>query len=62
MGAEVVFELWSRGNDYFIRALYGGQALKTLTELGVLDMVPVEKFFDYLDLFLKDNNVYELCQ
>lgn len=61
MGAEVVFELWKRDGLDYVRVLYGGQPLKTLTPLGVLDMKPLGDFLGYLDSFLRDNNVVELC-
>ncbi|KAF3990179.1 hypothetical protein FT663_02190 [Candidozyma haemuli var. vulneris] len=62
MGAEVVFELWKKEGQDFVRVLYGGQPLVTSTPLGTLDLVPLEEFANYLESFLKENNVYELCQ
>ncbi|KAI4233334.1 MAG: hypothetical protein LQ349_004466 [Xanthoria aureola] len=52
MGSEVVFELYRRKVDhqYYIRVLWGGQVLKSSNPtLGVLDMLPVEILFAYLD-------------
>ncbi|KAF9450832.1 histidine phosphatase [Macrolepiota fuliginosa MF-IS2] len=51
MGSEVVFELYrnKRSSQYFIRVLWSGQPMKTSTPLGVLDMVKIEDFFNYLD-------------
>ncbi|RDB26642.1 Counting factor 60 [Hypsizygus marmoreus] len=59
MGSEVVFELYSQSKSsphhdstsktFFIRGLWGGQPLQTSTPLGVLDMVPVDDFFAYID-------------
>ena len=44
-GSEVVFELYTRKSDYFIRVLWGGQPMKTSTPLKTLDMTPLEDFF-----------------
>ncbi|KAF9465582.1 histidine phosphatase [Collybia nuda] len=53
MGAEVVFELYEkskqRDSEFFIRVLWGGQPMETSTPLGVLDMVPINNFFAYID-------------
>ncbi|TFK36310.1 phosphoglycerate mutase-like protein [Crucibulum laeve] len=53
MGSEVVFELYSSGSkkskQNSIRVLWSGQPMHTSTPLGVLDMVPVEDFFAYID-------------
>ncbi|KAG5645660.1 hypothetical protein DXG03_005497 [Asterophora parasitica] len=57
MGSEVVFELYSKasgayGSDkrsYFIRVLWSGQPIQTSTPLGTIDLVPVDKFFSYID-------------
>lgn len=52
MGSEAVFELYKnskRNGGYFIRVLWSGQPMNTSTPLGRLDMIPVEKFFDYID-------------
>lgn len=42
MGAEVVFEMWLKAGELFVRVLYGGEVLKT--EGGALDMVPLPRF------------------
>ncbi|PVH16981.1 uncharacterized protein CXQ87_004539 [Candidozyma duobushaemuli] len=62
MGAEVVFELWERNGQNFVRVLYGGQPLRTSTPLGVLDMVSLGDFQGYLDGFLGGRNVVDLCR
>lgn len=50
MGAEVVFELYSREGCYFLRVLWGGQILTSSSpSLGTMDMVPVETVLAYFD-------------
>lgn len=50
MGAEVVFELYSRGGCYFLRVLWGGQVMRSShPALGELDMVLVETVLAYFD-------------
>lgn len=50
MGAEVVFELYSRQGCYFLRVLWGGQVLRSSNPtLGRMDMIPIQTFFDYAD-------------
>lgn len=61
MGAEVVFELWKKQSEFYIRVLYGGQPLTTSGPLGVLDMVPYDDFKDYLNTLVGDNNIVALC-
>lgn len=61
MGAEVVFELWEKQTEFFVRVLYGGQPMATSGLLGVLDMVPYEDFTGYLNSLVGDNNVIALC-
>ncbi|KIK54122.1 hypothetical protein GYMLUDRAFT_177836 [Collybiopsis luxurians FD-317 M1] len=58
MGSEVVFELYeettshsSSSSNFFLRVLWGGQPMQTSLPLGtnnngVLDMIPVEDFFN----------------
>jgi acid phosphatase len=50
MGAEVVFELYRRGDGCWgLRVLFGGRVLRSSNPgLGVLDLVPVEVFLDYV--------------
>lgn len=59
MGSEVVFELYSqrktkadqsRQQYHYIRVLWGGQVIRSSSPtLGVLDMLDVEIFLEYLD-------------
>ncbi|PPQ74665.1 hypothetical protein CVT24_003822 [Panaeolus cyanescens] len=49
MGSEVVFELYRKESEYFIRVLWGGQPMHTSTPLGVLDTIPYENFIAYID-------------
>jgi 2-phosphoxylose phosphatase len=50
MGAEVVFELYSRQGCYFLRILWGGQVLRSSNpSLGRVDMLPVDTFLQYVD-------------
>ncbi|KAJ2924171.1 hypothetical protein H1R20_g12922, partial [Candolleomyces eurysporus] len=51
MGSEVVFELYERptpSNGWFVRVLWSGTIMETASPLGVLDMIPLEKFTDYI--------------
>ena len=45
--SQIVFELYAKQNQshYYIRVLWGGQPMKTSTPMGVLDMVPLDRFF-----------------
>ncbi|KAH0578969.1 hypothetical protein H2248_003147 [Termitomyces sp. 'cryptogamus'] len=65
MGAEVVFELYSKSSSqdrhassqsYFIRVLWGGQPMETSTPLGLLDLVPVDDFFSYVESMTGSGN------
>ncbi|KAF2223615.1 histidine phosphatase superfamily [Elsinoe ampelina] len=55
MGAEVVFELFSREaaegtKEWFVRVLWGGQILRSSSPaLGVMDMVPLKQVLEYFD-------------
>lgn len=51
MGAEVVFEVYSKGyNDYYLRVLWGGQVLTSSNpSFGTMDMVPLSTFLAYID-------------
>ncbi|KEF58578.1 uncharacterized protein A1O9_06504 [Exophiala aquamarina CBS 119918] len=65
MGSEVVFELYSRNACYFLRVLWGGQVLRSSNpSLGRLDLVPVQKFLDYVDglVGVKAQKVPGLCK
>ncbi|KAG5727880.1 hypothetical protein E4T56_gene14380, partial [Termitomyces sp. T112] len=65
MGAEVVFELYSKSSSqdrhdssqsYFIRVLWGGQPMETSTPLGTLDLVPIDDFFSYIESMTGSGN------
>ncbi|KAH0071756.1 phosphoglycerate mutase-like protein, partial [Aureobasidium melanogenum] len=51
MGSEVVFELYSKHNEWFVRILWGGQVLRSSTPtLGnEVDMVPLQNVLAYFD-------------
>lgn len=50
MGAEVVFELYSKKDCYFLRVLWGGQVLRSShPAFGTMDMIPVETVLAYFD-------------
>ena len=50
MGAEVVFELYSKQGCWYVRVLFGGQLLRSSNpSLGLLDMVPVGRLLGYFD-------------
>ncbi|KAF9061120.1 histidine phosphatase [Rhodocollybia butyracea] len=56
MGSELVFELYQQKSTsaFFLRVLWGGQPIHTSLPLGannsgVLDMIPVGDFFDYVN-------------
>jgi hypothetical protein len=52
MGSEVVFEVYSRKEkgDWYIRVLWGGRVLRSSSsQLGVMDMVPLDQVLAYFD-------------
>ncbi|KAI5199327.1 hypothetical protein AUEXF2481DRAFT_65049 [Aureobasidium subglaciale EXF-2481] len=51
MGSEVIFELYSKHNEWFVRVLWGGQVLKSSSPaLGhEVDMVPLNSILAYFD-------------
>ncbi|KAL1717692.1 histidine phosphatase superfamily [Schizophyllum commune] len=62
-GMYIVFELYEKAGEHFIRVLFGGQPLETSTRLGTLNLVPVEKFIDYIDSMLgSGSELYAACQ
>jgi hypothetical protein len=61
MASEIVFELWQKGQDSYIRVLFSGQPLVTSTPLGVLDMIKYEEFVGYLETVLPKDSV-KACQ
>ena len=65
MGAEVIFELYSKDGCYFLRVLWGGQILKSShPALGVMDMVPVETVLAYFDglVGVRGSKIPGICQ
>lgn len=50
MGSEVIFEVYDKADDKFLRILWGGQVLRSSSPaLGVVDMVPLERVLAYFD-------------
>ena len=50
MGAEVVFELYSKHGCYYLRVLWGGQIMTSShPAFGSMDMVPVKDVLAYFD-------------
>ena len=51
MGSEVIFELYSKHNEWFVRILWSGQVLKSSSPaLGhEVDMVPLDNVLAYFD-------------
>ena len=50
MGAEVVFEVYSKGDAQYVRILWGGQVLKSSNPtIGVADMIPMAELLAYFD-------------
>jgi acid phosphatase len=50
MGAEVVFELYSKAGCFYLRVLWGGQVLESSHPgLGRMDMVPIGTVLAYFD-------------
>ena len=65
MGAEVIVELYSRGGEWVVRVLWGGVVLRSSApELGVLDLVPVERVVGYLERLVGEEGgrVEEMCR
>ncbi|KAK3321494.1 histidine acid phosphatase [Cercophora scortea] len=60
MGSEVVFELFrmkeESGGGYFVRVLFGGRVFKSSNpNLGVIDLIPVERLLAYFDGLVGQN-------
>lgn len=65
MGSEVVFELYSRKECFFLRVLFGGQVLRSSNpSLARLDLIPVEIFLAYIDGLVgpKASKIPGLCK
>ncbi|KAJ7261287.1 histidine phosphatase [Mycena haematopus] len=63
MGSEVVFELYKKTNEYFVRVLWGGQPMVTSTPMGTLDLVPLQTLLDYINSMTGSGaDLYSDCQ
>lgn len=65
MGAEIVFELYSKDGCYFVRVLLGGEVLvSSHPTFGRMDMVPVASLLAYVDglVGVGASKVPALCQ
>ena len=65
MGSEVVFELYKKGQCYFLRVLWGGQVLRSSNpSLGLMNLLPVEQLLLYVDGLVGKNavKVPSLCE
>ena len=50
MGSEMVFELFKKGNERFVRILWGGAVLRSSSPtLGLIDLIPVDTLLGYFD-------------
>ena len=50
MGSEVVFEVFKKGNERYVRILWGGKILRSSNpSLGVVDMLPLNTLLAYFD-------------
>lgn len=71
MGAELVFEVYSRQQEgegqkrrWYLRILLGGQVFRSSTpEIGVADMIPLNRLVEYLEGLVgaQAENVVALC-
>ena len=50
LGAEVVFEIYSKNGESFVRILWGGNLFRSSNpELGLVDMLPLDTLLGYFD-------------
>ena len=50
LGAEMVFEVYGKDGDKFVRILWGGSLFQSSNpELGLVDMLPLDTLLGYLD-------------
>ncbi|KAF2254941.1 histidine acid phosphatase-like protein [Trematosphaeria pertusa] len=64
MGAEVVFEVYSKNRKRYMRILWGGQVLRSSSPvLGAVDMLDLDVFLAYVDGLVgeKAGKVVEFC-
>ena len=73
MGAEIVFELFSKRSEladdglqcYYLRVLWGGQILRSShPAFGRMDMIPIGTFFAYIDglVGVRGSKIPEMCK
>ena len=51
MGSEVIFELYEKRDQWFVRILWGGQVLRSSSPMlgDKVDMVPLSSLLAYFD-------------
>ena len=50
LGAEVVFEVYEKGVERFVRILWGGDLFRSSNpELGLVDLLPLNTLLGYFD-------------
>lgn len=56
MGSEIVFELYSREECWYVRVLWKGQVLRSNNpSLGLLDLISLDTFLGYIDGLVGQN-------
>lgn len=64
MGAEVVFEVYNRAGERFVRVLWGGIVLRSShPSLNAVDMLPLDTLLEYFDdlVGVKADKMLSLC-
>ena len=50
LGAELVFELYNKDGQQFVRILWGGRLFRSSNPvLGLVDMLPLDTLLGYID-------------
>lgn len=50
LGAELVFEIYNKSGERFVRILWGGSLFRSSNpELGLVEMLPVGRLLGYFD-------------
>ena len=50
LGAEIVFEIYEKDRERFVRILWGGRVFRSSNpELGLVDMLPLDNLLEYID-------------
>ena len=50
LGAELVFEIYNKDGERFVRILWGGSLFRSSDpELGLVDMLPLDTLLNYFD-------------